>query len=83
LKTVTSGPDDCEGEDIASRVRLAIAARVFLRFTVFLLLMNDVLTKDSLSPQEVAQPFIDHAGASGSVVLWETQLLGASQSKGA
>jgi nicotinamidase-related amidase len=28
---------------------------------------------------EVAQIFIDHAGATGSVLLWETQLLRASQ----
>jgi len=33
--------------------------------------------------EEVAQLFIDHAGATGSVFLWETQLLGASQNKGA
>src|SRR5258708_9040531 len=32
---------------------------------------------------EVAQLFIDHAGATGSVFLWETQLLGVSQGKGA
>src|SRR6201984_17968 len=32
---------------------------------------------------EVAQLFIDHAGATGSVFLWETQLLAASQLKGA
>jgi nicotinamidase-related amidase len=30
---------------------------------------------------EVAQLFIDHAGATGSAFLWETQLLGASESK--
>ena len=28
---------------------------------------------------DVAQLFVDHAGASGSVSLWEAQLLGASQ----
>src|ERR1700737_5232541 len=33
--------------------------------------------------EEVAQLFVDHAGATGSVFLWETQLLGASQNKGA
>jgi nicotinamidase-related amidase len=32
---------------------------------------------------EVAQIFIDHAGATGSAFLWETQLLAASQRKGA
>ena len=32
---------------------------------------------------EVAQLFVDHAGATGSVFLWETQLLGASQGKDA
>jgi nicotinamidase-related amidase len=32
---------------------------------------------------EVAQIFIDHAGATGSAFLWETQLLRASQGKGA
>src|ERR1700740_839710 len=32
---------------------------------------------------EVAQLFIDYAGATGSAFLWETQLLGASQNKGA
>jgi nicotinamidase-related amidase len=32
---------------------------------------------------EVAQIFVDHAGATGSVVLWETQLLRASQGKAA
>jgi len=36
-----------------------------------------------LVPGEVAQLFIDHAGATGSVFLWETQLLGASQNKSA
>jgi len=30
---------------------------------------------------EVAQLFVEHAGATGSVFLWETQLLSASQSK--
>lgn len=30
---------------------------------------------------EVAQLFIDHAGATGSLFLWETQPIGASQSK--
>jgi nicotinamidase-related amidase len=30
---------------------------------------------------EVAQFFIDHAGATGSALLWEMQLLGASQGK--
>jgi nicotinamidase-related amidase len=32
---------------------------------------------------EVAQIFIDHAGATGSAFLWETQLLRASQGKAA
>jgi nicotinamidase-related amidase len=32
---------------------------------------------------EVAQIFIDHAGATGSAFLWEMQLLRASQGKGA
>ena len=32
---------------------------------------------------EVAQIFIDHAGATGSAFLWETQLLAASRGKGA
>jgi nicotinamidase-related amidase len=32
---------------------------------------------------EVAQIFIDHAGATGSVFLWETQLLRTSQGKAA
>jgi nicotinamidase-related amidase len=32
---------------------------------------------------EVAQIFIDHAGATGSALLWETQLLRASQGKAA
>jgi nicotinamidase-related amidase len=32
---------------------------------------------------EVAQTMIDHAGATGSALLWEMQLLGASQGKGA
>jgi nicotinamidase-related amidase len=32
---------------------------------------------------EVAQLFVDHAGATGSVFLWETQLLAAPQLKGA
>jgi nicotinamidase-related amidase len=32
---------------------------------------------------EVAQIFVDHAGATGSVFLWETQLLGASRGKSA
>ena len=31
---------------------------------------------------EVAQVMIDHAGATGSVLLWETQLLGAPQFQG-
>jgi nicotinamidase-related amidase len=33
--------------------------------------------------EEVAQIFIDHAGATGSAFLWETQLLAASRGKGA
>ncbi len=32
---------------------------------------------------EIAQIFIDHAGATGSALLWEMQLLGASQGKAA
>jgi nicotinamidase-related amidase len=32
---------------------------------------------------EIAQIFVDHAGAAGSVFLWETQLLGASRGKAA
>ena len=32
---------------------------------------------------EVAQIFIEHAGATGSALLWEMQLLGASQGKAA
>lgn len=32
---------------------------------------------------EVAQIFVDHAGATGSVYLWEMQLLGASRGKAA
>jgi hypothetical protein len=32
---------------------------------------------------EVAQVLIDHAGATGSVFLWETQLLGELEFKGA
>jgi hypothetical protein len=32
---------------------------------------------------EVAQIFIDHAGATGSAFLWEMQLLRASQGKAA
>jgi len=31
---------------------------------------------------EVAQVLIDHAGASGSVLMWEMQLLGAPQFQG-
>jgi hypothetical protein len=31
---VTSGPTDCENEDIARTIRLVIATRMFLRFTV-------------------------------------------------
>jgi len=32
---------------------------------------------------EIAEIFIDHAGATGSALLWEMQLLGASQGKAA
>jgi outer membrane protein assembly factor BamB len=32
---------------------------------------------------EVAQLFVDYGGATGSAFLWETQLLGTSQGKGA
>src|SRR5260370_6208136 len=44
-------------------------------------LQRDWARTESLG--EVAQLFIDHAGATGSVLLWETQLVGAPEVKGA
>ena len=38
---------------------------------------------DDLAGVAVTHIHLDHAGATGSVFLWETQLLGASRSKGA
>jgi len=77
--TDASGGVSAEAHDMA--IRRLVAAGV--QPTTWLALAGE-LQRDWARAEhlgEVAQLFIDHAGATGSVFLWEAQLLGATQGK--
>jgi nicotinamidase-related amidase len=77
--TDASGGVSPEAHDMAVRRMAAAGAQPITWLGLAGELQRDWSRTQRLG--EVAQLFIDHAGASGSVSLWETQLLGASQSQ--
>ena len=79
--TDASGGVSPEAHDMAIRRMVAAGAQPITWLGMAGELQRDWARTEHLG--EVAQLFIDHAGATGSVFLWETQLLGASQNKGA
>jgi nicotinamidase-related amidase len=79
--TDASGGVSPEAHDIAIRRMVAAGAQPITWLGLAGELQRDWARTERLG--EVAQLFIDHAGATGSVFLWETQLLAASQGKGA
>jgi nicotinamidase-related amidase len=79
--TDASGGVSPEAHDMAIRRMVAAGAQPITWLGLAGELQRDWARTKHLG--EVAQLFIDHAGATGSVFLWETQLLGASQGKGA
>src|SRR6202171_2261712 len=68
-----------EAHDMAIRRMVAAGAQPITWLGLAGELQRDWARTERLG--EVAQLFIDHAGATGSVFLWETQLLAASQGK--
>jgi len=81
IVTDASGGVSPEAPDMAVRRMVAAGVQPITWLGLAGELQRDWARTDRL--EEVAQLFIDHAGATGSVFLWETQLLGASQNKGA
>src|SRR5216684_1850356 len=81
IVTDASGGVSPEAHDMAVRRMVAAGAQPITWLAMAGELQRDWARTAHLG--EVAQLFIDHAGATGSVFLWETQLLGASQSKSA
>ena len=77
--TDASGGVSPEAHDMAVRRMAAAGAQPITWLGLAGELQRDWARTEHLG--EVAQLFIDHAGATGSAFLWETQLLGASQSK--
>jgi nicotinamidase-related amidase len=77
--TDASGGVSPEAHDMAIRRMVAAGAQPITWLGLAGELQRDWARTEHLG--EVAQLFIDHAGATGSAFLWETQLLGASQSK--
>jgi nicotinamidase-related amidase len=77
--TDASGGVSPEAHDMAIRRMVAAGAQPITWLGMAGELQRDWARTERLG--EVAQLFVDHAGATGSVFLWETQLLGASQSK--
>jgi len=73
--TDASGGVSPEAHDMAVRRMVAAGAQPITWLGLAGELQRDWARTERLG--EVAQLFIDHAGASGSVSLWETQLLGA------
>src|SRR5712664_614086 len=78
--TDASGGVSPEAHDMAIRRLVAAGAQPITWLGLAGELQRDWARTERLG--EVAQLFIDHAGATGSVFLWETQLLGAPQVKG-
>src|SRR5437879_7582800 len=79
--TDASGGVTPEAHDMAIRRLIAAGAQPPTRLALAGELQRDWARTERLG--EVAQVLIDHAGASGSALVWETQLLGAPQGKGA
>ena len=79
--TDASGGVTVEAHDMAIRRLVAAGAQSITWLGLAGELQRDWARTEHLG--EVAQVLIDHAGASGSVLMWEMQLLGAPESKGA
>ena len=79
--TDASGGVTPEAHDMAIRRLVAAGAQPMTWMALTGELQRDWARTEHLA--EVAQVFIDHGGASGSVLMWEMQLLGAPQLKGA
>ena len=79
--TDASGGVSPEAHDMAIRRLVAAGAQPITWLGLAGELQRDWARTEHLA--EVAQIMIDHAGATGSVFLWETQLLGETQFKGA
>ena len=75
--TDASGGVTAEAHDIAIRRLVAAGAQPMTWIGLAGELQRDWARPEHLA--EVAQVLIDHAGATGSVLLWETQLLNAPQ----
>src|SRR6266851_9238740 len=78
--TDASGGVSVEAHDMGIRRLVAAGAQPITWLGLAGELQRDWARTERLG--EVAQLFIDHGGATGSVFLWETQLLGAPQVKG-
>jgi len=79
--TDTSGGVSPEAHDMAIRRLVAAGAQPITWLALAGELQRDWARTERLG--EVSKVIIDHAGASGSALLWEAQLLGAAQGKGA
>src|SRR5258706_9856845 len=79
--TDASGGVSPEAHDMAIRRLVAAGAQPITWLALAGELQRDWARTERL-PQN-AQGLIDHAGATGSALVWETQLLGAPQGKGA
>jgi nicotinamidase-related amidase len=79
--TDASGGVTPEAHDMAIRRLVAAGAQPITWLGLAGELQRDWARTEHLG--EVAQVLTDHAGASGSVLMWEMQLLGAPQFKGA
>ena len=77
--TDASGGVSPEAHDMAIRRMVAAGAQPITWLGMAGELQRDWARTERLG--EVAQLFIEHGGATGSVFLWETQLLSVSQSK--
>jgi len=80
IVTDASGGASPEAHDMAIRRMVSAGAQPITWLGLAGELQRDWARTEHLG--EVAQLFIDHAGATGSVFLWETQLLGAPQVEG-
>ena len=79
--TDASGGASPEAHDMAIRRLVAAGAQPITWLGLAGELQRDWTRTEHLA--EVAQVLIDHTGASGSVLMWEMQLLGAPQFQGA
>ena len=79
--TDASGGVSPESHDMGIRRLVAAGAQPITWLGLAGELLRDWARTDHLG--EVVQVLIDHAGASGSAIVWQTQLLGAPQLKSA